>query len=190
MRLFIACAAVTLAAMATVASGATATASKTVICPVKPGLPTSGDVQWGFTVSDKPVQPRHGVKTTYTHGHGTWTNGKASGKECALDTVAGGTHNIVLSTNGKAKLSPHVYGSGYYGVRLVLPVRVSASTDTACPAGRRGTITLFASYYAVHRDSVKLSFPKCAGHDLSYTTAADPSLRVEITRHGAQVNTA
>jgi hypothetical protein len=188
MKLLLAAAAVTLTALATLASGATATASKAVTCPVKVGFPTTGDVQWGFTISGKPAKPRHGVKTTYTHGHGTWTKGISSGKACATDTVAGGAHNLVFSAGGKAKLKGHVHQLGLLGVRLVLPVRVIASDDKACPAGRRGTITLFASYYSVHKDLVKLSFAKCAGHDLTYTTSSVPGMHVEITRHGAQVN--
>lgn len=188
MKLLVACAAVAATALAILATGAGAAASKGVTCPLNTVFPTTGDVQWGFTVSDKPIAPRHGVKTTYTHGHGTWTKGKASGKACTTDTVTGGVHNLVLSTNGKAKLTGHVHGFGHLGVRLVLPVRVIASDDKGCPVGRRGTISLFASYYSVHVDSVKLSFAKCAAHNLIYRSSADPSLRVEITRGGAQVN--
>jgi hypothetical protein len=62
-----------------------------------------------------------------------------------------------------------------------------ASDDAACSKGSKGTITLFASYYSVHYDTMKLHFgPGCKGHNLSY---ASPHLVVLITRHGAQVNT-
>ncbi len=93
----------------------------------------------------------------------------------------------MLTIAGKAKLSPKVTELGLLGVRLVLPVRVSASDDSACAAGTGGTVTLFASYYAIHRDSLKLHFAAgCAGHNFTYRGSR---LHVLIARHGAQVNT-
>jgi hypothetical protein len=94
----------------------------------------------------------------------------------------------VLSAAGKSKVKAKVTQSGKLGVRLVLPLRVSASDDKSCAVGTRGTATLFASYYAApHRDSLSLHFAAaCADHDRRYASA---SLHVYITRHnGAQVN--
>jgi len=69
----------------------------------------------------------------------------------------------------------------------VLPVKVRASDDMTCGTGAIGTITLFASYYSVHRDTVQIHFSgRCTGHNLSYSGSA---LHVYIARHGAQVNT-
>ena len=52
----------------------------------------------------------------------------------------------------------------------------------------REHLTLFASYYSVHRDSIALHFTgACASHDHTFTGTL---VRVLITRNGAQVNTA
>jgi hypothetical protein len=52
--------------------------------------------------------------------------------------------------------------------------------------GATGTITLFASYYSVHRDAMQIHFSApCRGHNLSYSGSA---LHIYIARHGAQVN--
>lgn len=177
------------AGTAAVAAAQSPQPAATVSCPLKAGTPSGGDVQWGFTVTGAPRTKRSGVKSTYTHGRGHWTNGRATGKACSQDTPAhGSVRDLVMAVSGKSKLSPRVTQNGFLGVRLVLPVRVLASDDAACPANSRGTITLFASYYAVHRDTMKLRFgPGCKGHNLSYSS---PRLHVLITRHGAQVNTA
>jgi hypothetical protein len=171
-----------------IAAAATARPAVTVSCPLHAGTPSGGDVQWGFTVTGTPSTRHSGLRATYTHGRGNWTSGRATGKACVQDTpFQGAVRDLVMSVSGRSKLSPHVHENGYFGVRIALPVRVSASDDPACPAGSRGTITLFASYYAVHRDSLKLHFgPHCTGHNLSYSWQ---HLHVLITRHGAQVNT-
>jgi hypothetical protein len=47
-------------------------------------------------------------------------------------------------------------------------------------------VTLFASYYSVHRDSIALHFTgACAAHDHTFTGAI---VKVLISRNGAQVN--
>lgn len=177
-----------LIAMLLVSAGAAAKSG--VSCPLKPGgVPTGGDVQWAFTVSGAPKGTRHGVKSSYTHGRGSWTKGNATGKACSSDALTSGpARDLVMSVSGKSKLSPKVHEFGLLGVRIVLPVRVKASDDAACAVGTRGTVTLFASYYAVHRDSMTLHFTGgCANHDLAYRGS---KLHVLISRHGAQVNSA
>jgi hypothetical protein len=180
---------IVLAALA-LAAVATAASHKGATCPLAAGTPTGGDVQWAFTVSGKPTGARPNIRTTYTHGRGNWTSGKAKGTVCVADTPrSGATRNLVLSTNGAAKLTGHVTRFKYLGVSMILPLKVTASDDKACPTGSKGTATLFASYYGVHVDSVTLAFAKgCTGHNHTFKLPGVPSLRVGINRHGAQVN--
>jgi hypothetical protein len=177
-----------LAASTLIAAGAAAAPTTHASCPLKPGTPTGGDVQWGFTESGAPSDQHKGIKTSYTHGRGNWTSGRTTGKACSQDTLTKGpARNLVLSAAGKAKLTGRVTQSGLLGVRLVVPLKVSASDDSACAVGTRGTVTLFASYFSVHRDTAALHFAKpCADHDHHFSGS---SLHVLITRHGAQVNT-
>ncbi len=178
-----------LVATAVIAAAAGAKPAGPASCPLKPGVaPTGGDVQWAFTESGPPTGKRHGISTSYTHGRGNWTSGRATGKACGQDKLtAGAQRNLVLAVTGKSKLTGRVKQFGLLGVRLVLPLRVSASDDSACPVGSRGTATLFASYFSIHRDSVALHFgPHCTGHNHNF---GGSQLHVLITRHGAQVNT-
>jgi hypothetical protein len=150
-------------------------------------VPTTGDVQWAFSDSGRPAA--HAVKSSYVHGRGTWTSGRAIGTACATDSLrtGHGARDLVLAIGGKSKLTGRVTQGGLLGVRLVLPVRVRASDDKACAKGTLGTITLCASYYSTHRDTMQIRFrPRCTGHNLSYSGS---TLRVYIARHGAQVNT-
>ena len=49
-------------------------------------------------------------------------------------------------------------------------------------------MTLFASYYGVHRDSIVVHFASaCSSHDHSFSGTI---VHVEIARNGQQVNTA
>jgi hypothetical protein len=157
------------------------------VCPLQPGSPSGGDVQWAFSDSARPVGTA--VKASYVHGRGSWTSGRATGTACTPDspTQGGGVRDLVLAASGKSKLTGRITQGGLLGVRLVLPVNVRASDDTACATGATGTITLFASYFSVHRDSMQIQFnSRCAGHNHSYSGSA---LHVYIARHGAQVNT-
>jgi hypothetical protein len=96
------------------------------------------------------------------------------------------TRDLVLAVSGASKLSPQSTKLGLLGVGIVLPVAVTATNDAACPRGTVGSVTLFASYYALHRDSITLHFaPACADHDLVFTGA---SVHVLIARDGKQVN--
>jgi hypothetical protein len=173
------------AALALAASAANAS-SGSVSCPLKPGSPSGGDVQWAFSDSSKPAGGA--IKSSYVHGRGNWTSGSATGTACTTDTPAktGVVRDLVLAVSGKAKLAGRVAQNGLLGVRLALKVRVSASDDSRCAKGAAGTITLFASYYSVHRDTMQVHFKShCTGHNLSYSGSA---LHVYIARNGAQVN--
>lgn len=158
-----------------------------VTCPLQPGAPSGGDVQWAFSDSGRPVG--NAVTASYVHGRGSWTSGRATGTACATDSLSkgGGVRDLVLAVGGKSKLTGRVTQGGLPGVRLVLPVKVSASDDKACAKGATGTMTLFASYYSVHRDTMQIQFnSRCTGHDRSYSGS---DLHVYIARHGAQVTT-
>jgi hypothetical protein len=157
------------------------------VCPLQPGAPTGGDVQWAFSDSGRPVG--NAVKAFYVHGRGSWTSGRATGTACTTDTptAGGGVQDLVLAASGQSKLTGRITQNGLLGVRLVVPVNVRASDDKACANGATGTITLFASYFSVHRDTMQIHFnARCTGHNRSYGGSA---LHVYIARHGAQVNT-
>jgi len=160
-----------------------------VVCPLKPNvLPTGGYVQWAFTDSDPPTG--NAIKSSYVHGLGNWTNGRAAGTGCTMDalTTNGVVRNLILTIKGKSQLSPHVTVGGLLGVRIVLPVAVRASDDALCAVGTTGTITMFASYYSIHRDTMQIRFKAgCAKHSFSYSGS---KLHVYIAHNGAQVNSA
>ena len=179
------CGAVALVALSLAVSAASGQ-SVQVTCPLAPGAPTGGDVQWAF--SDSGLPAGNAIKASYVHGRGSWTNGRATGTACTTDSPApsGGARNLILAVGGPSKLTGRVTEHGLLGVRIVLGVKVRASDDVACAKGATGTITLFASYYSVHRDTMQIRLgSRCHGHDLSYSGTA---LHVYIARHGAQVN--
>ena len=122
-------------------------------------------------------------------GQGSWSSGRASGTICTEDKGGGlPTRNLVLRVSGSSTLSPKITKLGLPGVGIVLPVTVSATDDAACPRGTPGSVTLFASYYSVHRDSIVMHFASaCSSHDHSFTGTI---VHVEIARNGHQVNTA
>ncbi len=157
-------------------------------CPIGAGSPSGGSVQWAFTESVPPSGAHPGVASSYTHGRGNWSGGHATGIACHEDTLTGGhgSRELVLKIAGSARLSPGITRMGLRGVALELKGTVSASNDAECAAGTHGAVTLFASYYSVHRDSLQLRFVGgCADHDHTFT---GPQLHVLLTRNGAQVN--
>ena len=163
------------------------TKSGHVACPVQPGAPSGGDVQWAFSDSGRPVG--NAVKASYVHGRGSWTSGRVTGTACTTDSLTKGkvVRDLVLAVSGKSKLTGRVTQGGLLGVQLALPMKVRASDDQDCAKGATGTITLFASYYSVHRDTMQIHFnSRCGGHNRSYSGSA---LHVYIARHGVQVNT-
>jgi hypothetical protein len=157
-------------------------------CPIGAGSPSGGSVQWAFTESGPPSGPHAGISSSYTHGRGNWSGGHATGTACHEDSLTGGhgSRELVLKITGSARLSPGITRMGLRGVALELKDTVSASSDPECTVGTHGTVTLFASYYSVHSDSLQLHFTGgCSNHDHSFT---GPQLHVLLTRGGAQVN--
>jgi len=175
------------AAAALVFAGGAAAA---VTCPASASAATTsttGPVQWAFSVLGAPTTGASGVKSSWTRGNGTWNTGRATGTICSEDKAPGSPRrDLVLKVSGSSVLAPHTTRLGLLGVSIVLPVTVTASDDAACAKATHGTITLFASYYSVHRDSIVLHFTGgCAAHDHTFTGTI---VRVLITRNGAQVN--
>lgn len=144
-------------------------------------------MQWEFSQIGSPTPANPSVSSSWTRGSGSWSAARASGTICSNDGGGGmTTRNLVLAVSGASKLSPQTTKLGLLGVGIVLPVSVTATNDAACPRGTAGSVTLFASYYAVHRDSIALHFaPACADHDLVFTGA---SVHVLIAHDGKQVN--
>ena len=182
----VAVAAAALAACALIAQ-ASASAAGSVTCPAS--VASAGPVQWLFTQLGAPTPPSPSLSWSWTRGGGTWNAGRASGTICSEDKGGGKpTRRLVLTVAGAATLSPRITKLGLLGVGLVIAVRVRATDDAACVKGTTGTVTMFASYYSVHRDSIVLHFaPACADHDHTFTGSA---VRLEISRNGAQVNSA
>ncbi|HEU0250579.1 MAG TPA: hypothetical protein VFR48_07640 [Solirubrobacteraceae bacterium] len=181
--------AASLAVAGILAASGSAGATAKIKCPIKASA-SSSPVEWAFTESAAPSGPHKGIASSYTHGRGLWQRGKASGTVCHADHLSGGkgSRNLVLAMSGSSKLSPRVTRGGLLGVELALKVKVSASDDNACPVGTIGTVTLFASYFETHRDTLALNFSgSCSDHDHRYSGS---SLHVLITRKGAQVNSA
>jgi hypothetical protein len=173
------------AAVATQPSGATPASAK---CPASASS-SAGPVQWAFSELGAPTPVSATVNWSWTRGHGSWSSGRASGTICSQDKGGGlASRNLVLTVSGTSTLSPKITKLGLLGVGIVLPVAVSASDDAACPQGTRGSLTLFASYFAVHRDSIVLHFAApCSSHDHRFSGT---TVHVLIARNGHQVNTA
>ena len=175
-------------AAATVAVLAPGAADARPTCPLGPNIPHSSGVQWGFSVSGLPAGGHKGITSSYTHGHGTWSAGRATGAVCHQEAGGGiaARHVVTRVARAPAKLTGHVMRLGRLGVELIVPLVVTGSDDSACAKGTRGTVTLFASYYDVHVDSARLHFAGgCSAHDHTYRGG---SLKVLITRSGAQVD--
>jgi hypothetical protein len=170
-----------------VAAPARAASTDPASCPLKPSSATPPGEAWAFTDTGPPSSAHPGVSSSYTHGRGTWGAGRGSGTICVEDgTSAGASHNLVLAVAGQARISPQITRLGHPGVGLVLKVSVNASDDQACTAGTHGTVTLFASYYQGHHDSVQFHFAApCGAYDYTYSGSAVHAL---IADDGHQVS--
>jgi hypothetical protein len=155
-------------------------------CPLKASSVSPSGEAWAFTQTGPPSTPHLGITSSYTHGRGDWTNGHGSGTICTEDSVtAHPAHELVLAVAGSSRISPRITRMGRLGVGLALKVTVSASDDQTCPLGTRGTVTLFASYYQEHHDSLQLRFSGgCSSYDYTYTGS---QLHVLIADDGHQV---
>jgi len=184
LRLLIAAASLAVTALAT-SSGV---AAPSAACPASVAA-SAGPVAWVFSQLGAPSPASAGLSWSWTRGSGSWAAGAGTGTICSQDRGGGRpTRNLVLTVAGASTLSPQIVRYGLPGVAITLPVRVSATDDGSCPRGTRGTVTLFASYYSVHRDSIALRFARaCRSHDHTFTGTA---VHVEISRNGAQVNSA
>jgi hypothetical protein len=164
-------------------------AAATVTCPASASAvsaSTAGPVQWAFSVLGAPTAGSQGVTWSWTRGKGVWSAGQATGTICSEEKGTFPRRELVLKVTGSSLLVPKTTRLGLLGVSVAVPVTVSATDDSTCPKGTRGTITLFASYYSVHRDSIVTHFAgACTDHNHTFTGSI---VRVLITRNGAQVN--
>jgi hypothetical protein len=156
-------------------------------CPLKPSSATPSGDAWAFTESAPPATPHPGITSSYSHGRGTWAGGHGAGTICTEDSVSGQpSHDLVLTLAGAARISPQITRLGHLGAGLVLNVKVAASDDQSCTPGERGTVTLFASYYQQHDDSVELDLKgDCSSYRYTYTGS---QVHVLIADNGRQVN--
>jgi hypothetical protein len=181
---------IAVAALAGLGASGGAAAIGPVTCPRAASAPTSapaGAVQWIFSALGTPAAPSGGTTWSWTRGQGSWSAGSASGAICGEDKGRG-RRDVVLSASGTSTLSPQIKRLGLLGVGIVIGVRVRASDDARCAVGTKGTITLFASYYSTHVDTIAMHFgAACADHDHRFSGTI---VHVEIDRGGHQVNTA
>jgi hypothetical protein len=156
-------------------------------CPLKPSAGIPRGRAWAFSETGAPSSAHVGLNSAYTHGRGTWTGGRGSGTICRQDTLADGTRrDIVLAVRGRATISPGITRLGRRGVGLALTVTVSASDSAACATGTSGTVTIFASYFQGHHDSVQLRFgPACSAESATF---AGRALHALVANEGHQVN--
>ena len=181
------------AATAALAAGAVLVfaggAAATVPCPASASSAsssTTGPVQWAFNVIGAPTAGAQGVTSSWTRGNGVWNAGQATGTICSTEKGAFPRREVVLKASGSSLLVPKTTRLGLQGVSIAVPVTVSATDDASCPKGTRGTITLFASYFSVHRDSIVMHFSgACTDYNHTFTGSI---VKVLITRNGAQVN--
>lgn len=164
-------------------------AGASVTCPASASAAsanTAGPVQWAFSVLGAPSAGAAGVSWSWTRGNGVWNTGQATGTICSEDKGSFPRRDLVLKVTGSSLLVPKTTRLGLLGVSVALPVTVSATDDATCPKGTRGTVTLFASYYATHRDTIAVHFAgACTDHNHTFTGSI---VKVLISRNGAQVN--
>jgi hypothetical protein len=124
---------------------------------------------WGFHAG----APTPGSRTSYARGHGrvNLSTLTASGVICQADRAADAPERqMILTIEHKVIYASHdAVMFGVPGNVIKLGVRVRSTTDSACPVGTRGEVTIFASYNGVHRDSVEFAFrAACADHRRAY----------------------
>lgn len=145
-----------------------ATAGAASVPPAYCSLPSGpANPSWAFHAG-APILAGSG---TYAHGHGTLSAQHVTGQICQVDRTAGSPdRQVILSVHGAATPQHAVTVHGVLGNRIVLPVRVSNSTDPRCRVGTKGNVTVFSSYNGVHRDSLDFAFPRaCRDHDHHYS---------------------
>lgn len=157
-------------------------------CPLQASSTIPPGDAWAFHETGVPTTTSgRGIASSYTHGRGGWGGGRGSGTICEEDLSSSGPpHNIVFTVAGSSHVSPRVTRLGHLGAALVLNGSVTASDDPTCLVGARGTVTLFASYYEGHHDSLQLHFANSCMADNA--TFGGPQLYVVIANNGHQVN--
>ena len=147
------------------ARAASGAAQQPAYCSLPPG---PANPAWAFHAG-APIQTARG---TYAHGSGTLSGPRAAGKICQVDRVVGSPDRQIIVSVTSGAVSP-VHGAtlgGAVGNRMVLPVRVSSSSDARCRLGTKGTVMLFASYSGARDDVVQFSFSRaCRDHDQVYS---------------------
>lgn len=179
--------AASLAAFTASVTGSNAAPGDAAKCPLKSSSTIPPGDAWAFHETGPPSASHPGVISSYTHGRGEWRGGRGSGTICQEDTpTSGPPHKIVLPVAGSASVSPRVTRLGHLGVVLVLNVSVADSDDPTCLSGTRGTVTIFASYYEGHHDSVKVHFNgSCTAYSATFL---GPRVYALISANGHQVN--
>ncbi len=156
-------------------------------CPLQSTASVPPGDAWAFHDTALPASPHAGVASSYIHGRGSWAGGRGSGTICQQHGAASGpAHNIVLSAEGSASVSPRVMRLGHLGVTVSLHAKVAASDDPACVPATAVAVTIFASYYEGHYDSLQLHFSgSCSAYDATFS---GPALYALIAADGRQVN--
>jgi len=183
--------ALAIAVGASAAPGSTATYAATAAsvakCPLKSSSSIPPGDAWAFHDTAAPSSAHPGISSSYVHGRGDWGGNHGSGTICLQhSSSSGGSHELVLAVTGSARVYPGVTRLGHRGVQLALHMSVVMSDDLSCPVASHGSVTLFASYYEEHRDSLKLRFAdNCATYA---DTFAGQMLSALIAEDGHQVN--
>lgn len=156
-------------------------------CPLQSTSTIPPGDAWAFHDSGLPASSHQGVSSSYIHGRGDWGGGRGSGTICQEHgSSSGPAHNIVLTAEASASVTPRVTRLGHLGVALSLQVSVAASDDPACLPGTRSAVMIFASYYEGHHDSLQLHFAgSCTAYDATFS---GPALYALIASSGHQVN--
>ena len=163
------CAAVLAAMLCLTGTAVSAGSRWTNYCQAIPIVNVTPEM-WGFHAG----HPITGATGTYARGHGyaNLSARTAKGNICQVNRARHKPDREIILTVG-----PRFIYSSHYAVKWGVPgniiqlnVRVRHSTDPKCRVGTPGTVTIFASYNGVHRDSVQFSFPAaCARHRRLYT---------------------
>jgi hypothetical protein len=163
-----ACVAV-LAAVPALTGAAVSTSRWTNYCQAIPIVTVTREM-WGFHAG----HPITGPIGTYArgHGHANLSTHTANGVICQVNRPRHKRDREIILSIGR-----HFNYSSHYAVKWGVPgniiqlnVNVKHSWDPKCRVGTHGTVTIFASYNGVHRDSVKFWFrAPCATHRRLYT---------------------
>lgn len=156
------------AVLALTGAAVSATSRWTNYCQAIPIVTVKREM-WGFHAG----HPISGPIGTYArgHGHANLSRHTANGIICQVNRPRHKRdREVILTVGHRFNFSSHYAVKwGVPGNIIQLNVRVKHSTDPTCRVGTWGTVTIFASYNGVHRDSVQFAFPAaCARHRRLY----------------------